>query len=66
MVAMAAAFAVEFSDGMAPNEILAWGDFFGAVAANLIAIADREMYISDPTADCVRAENKKPDTPQKT
>ena len=52
LVAMAAAFAVQFSCDMDPNETLAWSDFFGAVTANLIAIADRELYITDPTSDC--------------
>ena len=52
IVAMAAAFAVAFSDCMDPQETLAWSDFFGAVAANLISVADRGIYRADPTSEC--------------
>jgi len=62
-LAMAALFTIEFSSGKDANEVLAWGDFFGIVAAGLIAIADRRLYIEDPTSDCKCA--KKADNPEK-
>ena len=58
LMAMATLFAIEFSRGQDGNEILAWGDFFGIVASGLIAIADRTLYITDPTSDCCKKKPK--------
>jgi len=58
LLSMAALFAIEFSAGLDANEVLAWGDFFSIVASGLIAIADRRLYIEDPTSDCGKLSQK--------
>jgi len=52
MMLLAASLAAELSCGTDANEILAFSDFFGMVTANLIAIANRKLYIQNPDSDC--------------
>jgi hypothetical protein len=59
MMALAAAFAAEISCGTDANEILAFSDFFGMVTANLIAIANRKLYMQDENNDCCNKPPKK-------
>ena len=58
LIAAATLFALELSCDADPDNTLAWSDFFGVVTANLIAIANRKLYINDPQSDC-KGNNKK-------
>jgi len=65
ILAMAALFSIEFSRDMEPNNISAWSDFFGVVAAGLIAISNRKLYITNPDSDC-GCEQKEKDKEKKS
>ena len=60
LMLLAATFAAELSCGTEANEILAFSDFFGMVTANLIAIANRKLYILSPDSDCLLKSGQKP------
>ena len=62
LVALAMLFATQFSCGLDGNEILAWGDFFSVAASALIAIADRKLYIEDPSSSCQTTTSPSPPT----
>lgn len=51
-MALGAAIAAELSCGADPNEILAMSDLAGIITANLIAIANRKLYIQAPDSSC--------------
>ena len=52
LMLLAAGLAAAISKNEEGEEILAMADFFGMVAANLIAIADRKLYFEDPNNKC--------------
>ena len=58
MMALAAAIAAELSCNADANEILAMSDLTGMITANLIAIANRKLYIQDPNSDCHSNQKK--------
>jgi len=58
MMVLAAALSAELADGRDANEILAMSDLIGMITANLIAIANRKLYIQDPNSDCHPKEDQ--------
>ena len=57
LIALAVAISAELSCGQDANEILAISDLTGMITSNLIAIANRTLYITDPAGTCQK--NKK-------
>ena len=59
MMLLATAISAEFAEKNDANEILALSDLTGMITTNLIAIANRRLYIEAPDSDCCR-KHKKP------